>query len=57
MRPTKKVTAGALTGALTVIALAVLNYFGIELPPEVSGAITGVLTSGAAYMKTEEFGE
>ncbi len=47
--PTRKVTAGALAGAVTTILIAVLGRSGISLSNEVAVAITTVVTFVASY--------
>jgi len=48
--PNRKVSAGALTGALTVLLVAVLNkYLATPVPAEVSSAIMTILSFAATY--------
>lgn len=55
--PTRKVTAGGLAGAVTVILVWVVQEaFAIEIPGEVASAITVVLSFAAAYMTQERPG-
>lgn len=50
MAPDRKVTAGALAGALTVILAWMLREFaGIEMPAEVSSAVTVLVSFVVAY--------
>lgn len=50
MKPTNKVVAGALAGAVTVILVWAAKQYGhVELPGEVSSAVTTVLSAVAAY--------
>lgn len=51
--PTNKVAAGGVAGALTVILVWVLNLNGVEMPPEVSSALTVIISFGAAYLTKE----
>ena len=52
--PTRKVTAGALAGALSVaIVWAVKEFTGTEIPPEVASALTTILSLGTSYVVTE----
>jgi len=54
MSPDRKVSAGALAGALSVIIVWLISYFAnVEIPPEVASAFTVVLTFGTAYVVTE----
>lgn len=48
--PTKKISAGTIAGALTVIAAAVAGHFGIVLEPEVSSAATLLLSTIVGYL-------
>lgn len=55
MRPTNKVTAGALAGALSVILVYVLNTY-VLTPPlsgEVASALTVLLTFVTGYLVPE----
>lgn len=52
-RPTRKVGAGALAGAVTIIGVWIAGQFGLDVPGEVGSAITTVLTFGASYMVRE----
>jgi len=49
-RPTKKVTAGGLAGAVTTLAVFAAGQFGVEVPPEVASSATVVLTFAAGYL-------
>lgn len=49
-RPTRKVTAGALAGAVTIIGVYVAGLFGAEVPAEVASSVTTVLTFAAGYV-------
>ena len=50
MQPDRKVTAGALAGALTAIGAWVLAEFGgVTLPPEIAVAIATVFTFVTSY--------
>ena len=50
MHPDRKVTAGALAGAVTVIGgWALREFAGVDLPAEVASAATTILTFGVAY--------
>lgn len=53
MKPTQKVASGGLAGALTVIVVYVLGLLGADLPPEVASALTVLIGTGTAYIKTE----
>ncbi len=48
--PTRKVTAGALAGAVTIIAVYVAGLFGADIPAEVASSITVLLTFAASYI-------
>lgn len=50
----RKVSAGALAGALSVVVVWVLGeYAEVEIPPEVASAITTVFTFIVAYFVPE----
>lgn len=48
--PTRKVTAGALAGAVTILAVFVFGQFGVDIPAEVSSSVTVLLTFAASYV-------
>lgn len=49
--PTQKVTAGILAGAITTIGIWALKSFAkVDIPGEVSAAITTVLTFLVSYL-------
>lgn len=51
MKPTNKVIAGVLAGAVTTIgAWAARAFGGVEIPAEVQGAITVVVTAVVQYL-------
>lgn len=55
MTPTRKVGAGALAGALSVIIIWVVVAFGgIDVTPEVASAFTVVLTFFVSYYVPEK---
>ncbi len=50
----RKVTAGALAGALSIILVWAIKYFGqVELPAEVASASTTILTFITSYFVSE----
>ena len=50
LKPTAKVTAGGLGGAVAVLTVAVLGQFGIDLGGEVAAALTTLFSFAASYM-------
>ena len=48
--PKRKVAAGALAGALTVILVWGAGLRGLAVPPEVASAVTVLLTFGVSYL-------
>lgn len=50
--PTSKVAAGGAAGALTVVLVWILGALGVDMPPEVASALTVLLSTGAAYLKS-----
>jgi hypothetical protein len=48
--PEKKVTAAALAGAIATILVWILHVAGVDIPPEVSAALTTVLAAVAGYL-------
>jgi putative flippase GtrA len=49
--PSRKVTAGGLAGALSIIVVWIVNQStGTNIPPQVASAITTILTFLASYM-------
>lgn len=53
-KPTKKVQAAGISGAIVTVLVYGLSLAGIELPPEVAAAAVALIAAGAAYVKTEE---
>lgn len=48
--PVRKVAAAGLGGAATTLILYIAkHYAGIELPADVAGAVTTIVTFGLAY--------
>lgn len=54
MRPTTKITAVALGGAVaTILAWLVAETTAVEMPPPVVAALTTLLAFGFGYLKRE----
>lgn len=51
--PTRKVTAGGLASALTIVLVWALGAAGIDVPAEVASAITTIFGFAAAYLVPE----
>lgn len=49
-RPTPKVAAGSVAGAVTVILVWVASLSGLDVPAYVAAAVTLLLTAAAAYI-------
>jgi hypothetical protein len=49
----KKVAGGGLAGMISIIVLWVIGlvatHFGVQVPPEVAGAFTGIVSTMTAY--------
>jgi hypothetical protein len=52
--PTRKVTAAAIAGAVTIIIMTVLTSLGVYLDPSVVSAITTLLSFAASYLTGED---
>lgn len=50
--PTSKVAAGGAAGSLTVVLVWVLGELGLDITAEVASALTVLLSTGAAYLKS-----
>jgi hypothetical protein len=48
--PDRKVTIGALAGALVVVLIFGVQQFGIVVPPEVAAAVTTLITFAISYL-------
>lgn len=48
-----KVQAGGAAGAITVVLVWAVGLAGLEIPPEVASAVTVLIGTGAAFLKTE----
>jgi len=51
--PTRKVAAGGLAAALSIIIVWLLRFASIEVPGEVASAFTTVLGFATAYLVRE----
>ena len=49
-KPTRKVGAGALAGAVTVIGVFIAESLGADIPAEVASSITTILAFAASYL-------
>lgn len=54
LAPRRKVAAAGLGGASAVLIVWVVGLFGVELPPEVAGAITTIVGFLVAYFVPAE---
>ena len=52
-RPTPKVAAAGISGAITVLLIWIAGLTGVPLTPEVASAITLLIMSAAAYFKKD----
>ena len=50
LKPTRKVSVGALSGALTVLAVYLVGLAGLVITPEVAAAVTVVISTLLAYV-------
>jgi hypothetical protein len=53
MSPQPKVAAAGVAGAVTTILVFVVSQLGVDLPAEVSAAITALISFGAGYLKLD----
>jgi hypothetical protein len=51
MAPQPKVVAGGAASGAALVIVYVASLFGLQVPPEVAVAFTGLLSFGAAYLK------
>ena len=49
MKPDRKVAAGGLAGALSVLLVWFMNLGGVDVPAEVASALTTIIGFGTAY--------
>jgi hypothetical protein len=49
--PTPKVAAAGLGGAGAFLLVTVANAVGLDLPPEVAGAVVALVSFAAGYLK------
>jgi putative flippase GtrA len=49
--PEKKVAFGGIGGALATAIVAILGNFNVDLGPEFSAALAGIISFAFAYMK------
>lgn len=50
--PQRKVAAGGAAGAASIVLVWILGQAGISVPPEVASALTVLLGTGAAYLRS-----
>jgi hypothetical protein len=50
MKPSRKVAAGGLAGALTTIVVFIATQLGLDVPAEVAAAVTTLFATGLAYL-------
>lgn len=53
MKPTKKVGAAGLGGAVSVLVIFVAQQFGVEIPGDVGAAIGTICAFGAGWLRSE----
>ena len=53
-RPTHKIAAAGIGGAVATIIVAVLNAYGVSLDPSVVAAIVTLAAFGAGYLRPEK---
>lgn len=53
LRPVKKVTAGSLSGAVTILAVWAASQYGITVDPEVAQSLTVLVGFVASYWISE----
>lgn len=51
LKPTPKVAAGTITGALSVAILYIVTTAGLPMGPTEAGAFAVLFTAGGAYLK------
>lgn len=56
LKPTEKVQAGGYAGAASLVLLWLAGQLGIDLPPEVAGALVLLVAGAGAWLKTEGAG-
>lgn len=56
-QPQRKVTAGALSGAITTIIIFIAAEFGYELEPSISAAISTIIGVVISYIIPPKQGE
>jgi len=54
MTPSRKVSVGALGGALGIVITWVITLFGVDVPAPVGAAISTLCGSAAAYIVPEK---
>lgn len=56
LKPTEKVQAGAYAGAGTIVLIWVAGLLGLDMPPEIAGALVLLISGAGAWIKTEGAG-
>lgn len=54
LRPTKKVQAGGVAGAIGLVVLFIAKQFSLDMDAETAYAIAFLITLGAAYAQKDE---
>lgn len=52
--PTRKVGGGAIAGTISILLVWLLGVMGITLPPEVSSAVTTILSFAVSWLVPEK---
>lgn len=47
--PTRKVTGGAIAGALSIVLIWIIGQFEVKVPAEISSALTTLVTFATSY--------
>lgn len=53
MKPTKKVNAAGLGGAIAVLVIFIAQQVGVEIPGDVGAAIGTICAFGAGWLRPE----
>lgn len=53
LKPTPKLTAVGIGGALGTILVAVANALGLDLPPEVASGVVAIISFGFGFRKRD----
>jgi uncharacterized protein (DUF697 family) len=53
LKPTPKIAATGITGAVATVLIVIAKEFGLDLSPEAAAGLVFLATTGAGYLKKD----